>query len=85
MESDLPWVEKYRPTILDDVVGNEDTIERLKAISLDGNMPHLILTGSPGTGKTTSVQCLARALLGDAYSVRIVTLTFTLLNVGCCS
>lgn len=47
----LPWVEKYRPQTLDQVVGNEDTISRLQAISEDGNMPNLILSGPPGTGK----------------------------------
>lgn len=48
---DVPWVEKYRPRNLDDVVGNEDTLIRLRAIAEDGNMPNLILCGPPGTGK----------------------------------
>ena len=29
---ELPWVEKYRPTVLDDITGNVETIERLKVI-----------------------------------------------------
>lgn len=37
-------VEKYRPKVLDDVVGNEDTIERLKVIAKDGNCPHIIIS-----------------------------------------
>src|SRR5258705_1555322 len=37
-------VEKYRPQVLDDVVGNSDTIERLKVIARDGNVPHLIIS-----------------------------------------
>lgn len=49
---ELPWVEKYRPTVLDDVVGNSDTIERLKVIARDGNCPHIIISGLPGIGKT---------------------------------
>lgn len=40
----LPWVEKYRPHMLADVVGNEDAVMRLKSIAQDGNMPHMILT-----------------------------------------
>jgi hypothetical protein len=48
---DMPWVEKYRPRTLDDVVGNDDTLVRLRAIAIDGNMPNLILCGPPGTGK----------------------------------
>jgi hypothetical protein len=53
----LPWVEKYRPVTLDQVVGNEDTISRLQAISEDGNMPNLILSGPPGTGKVSPSLC----------------------------
>jgi hypothetical protein len=37
-------VEKYRPNVLDDVVGNIDTIERLKVIAKDGNCPHIIIS-----------------------------------------
>lgn len=61
---ELPWVEKYRPHKLDDVVGNEETIERLKLIVQDGNMPHMIILGLPGIGKTTSIHCLAYEMLG---------------------
>lgn len=39
-------VEKYRPVVLDDVVGNSDTIERLKVIARDGNCPHIIISVS---------------------------------------
>jgi replication factor C subunit 2/4 len=52
---DTPWVEKYRPRNLDDVVGNEDTLVRLRAIAEDGNMPNLILCGPPGTGKVSDM------------------------------
>lgn len=71
---ELPWVEKYRPVYLDDVVGNTETIERLKIIAKDGNMPHIIISGMPGIGKTTSVLCLARQLLGDAYKEAVLEL-----------
>ncbi|KAH8205018.1 hypothetical protein TruAng_000741 [Truncatella angustata] len=71
---ELPWVEKYRPVFLDDVVGNTETIERLKIIAKDGNMPHVIISGMPGIGKTTSVLCLARQLLGDSYKEAVLEL-----------
>ncbi|MCJ1313663.1 replication factor C subunit 4 [Agyrium rufum] len=71
---ELPWVEKYRPVYLDDVVGNVETIERLKIIAKDGNMPHLIISGLPGIGKTTSILCLARQMLGDAYKEAVLEL-----------
>ncbi|KAL9613715.1 MAG: hypothetical protein Q9167_001728 [Letrouitia subvulpina] len=71
---DLPWVEKYRPVYLDDIVGNVETIERLKIIAKDGNMPHVIISGMPGIGKTTSILCLARQLLGDSYKESVLEL-----------
>ncbi|KAI8989511.1 P-loop containing nucleoside triphosphate hydrolase protein [Pilobolus umbonatus] len=70
----LPWVEKYRPIELKDIVGNEDTISRLQAIAKDGNMPNIILTGLPGIGKTTSILCLAHALLGPSYKEAVLEL-----------
>ena len=69
-----PWVEAYRPRFLTDVLGNEDTILRLRAIAKDGNMPNLILCGPPGTGKTTSVHALARELLGSSYKDAVLEL-----------
>lgn len=71
---ELPWVEKYRPQRLEDVVGNTATIERLKVIQEDGNLPHLLISGLPGIGKTTSVHALAHALLGNAYKEAVLEL-----------
>ncbi|KAI9322803.1 P-loop containing nucleoside triphosphate hydrolase protein [Dichotomocladium elegans] len=70
----LPWLEKYRPIVLKDIVGNEETIGRLQVIARDGKMPNLILAGLPGIGKTTSVLCLAHELLGSAYKNAVLEL-----------
>ncbi len=43
-------------------------------IAEDGNMPNLIIAGPPGTGKTTSVLCLAHALLGASYRDAVLEL-----------
>ncbi|RNF24883.1 putative replication factor C, subunit 4 [Trypanosoma conorhini] len=61
----VPWVEKYRPKSMAEIVGNADAVARLQVIAQEGNLPNLLLCGPPGTGKTTSVLCLARALLSD--------------------
>ena len=69
-----PWLEKYRPQQIKDIVGNEETVGRLEVLAKQGNMPNLILSGPPGTGKTTSVLALARTLLGDAFKEGVLEL-----------
>mmetsp|Transcript_29198 Transcript_29198/g.87304 ORF Transcript_29198/g.87304 Transcript_29198/m.87304 type:complete len:324 (-) Transcript_29198:24-995(-) len=69
-----PWVEKYRPQVLSDVVGNEETIAKLQSVVNGGNMPNIILSGPPGTGKTTTMLCLARQMLGDLAKEAVLEL-----------
>lgn len=71
---ELPWVEKYRPQILDDVVGNEPVIDRLRVIAQYGNMPHILLAGPPGCGKTTAVMALAKQTLGNQLKNAVLEL-----------
>lgn len=70
----LPWVEKYRPRTIDEIIGNSIIIDRFKLISQEGCIPNMIITGPPGTGKTSSILCLARILLGDKYKESIIEL-----------
>ncbi|MHA2034813.1 MAG: replication factor C small subunit [Promethearchaeota archaeon] len=59
-----PFVEKYRPKLLDDIVNQEGIIKRLKQFVKDKSMPHLIFAGPAGTGKTTSALAMVRELYG---------------------
>jgi replication factor C subunit 2/4 len=69
-----PWIEKYRPSKLSQIVGNKRIISNLQSISESGNLPNLILAGPPGTGKTTSVLALAHELLGENFKKAVIEL-----------
>jgi hypothetical protein len=68
-------VEKYRPKTLDDVVGNEDTIDRLKVIAREGNCPHIIISvrfiivGDPPRFLTCCIQGHAWYWKNDKYTL----------------
>ena len=68
------WIEKYRPKVLNDVVGQDEIIERLKAYVKMRNVPHLIFSGSAGTGKTTSALALSRELFGETWKQNFIEL-----------
>ncbi|MCD6571678.1 MAG: replication factor C small subunit [Thermoplasmata archaeon] len=61
------WIEKYRPKTLDEVVGQKEIVERLKAYVNTKNIPHLIFAGPAGTGKTTCALAIARELYKENW------------------
>ena len=52
------WVEKYRPTNLDTYIGNDQLKSKVKVYLESGDLPHLLLFGKAGTGKTTLAKLL---------------------------
>ncbi len=63
-ENNTPWIEKYRPKKLADIVSQEESISILNNTLKTGELPHLLLYGSPGTGKTSSILALSNELFG---------------------
>lgn len=61
------WIEKYRPRILDEMVGQKEIVVRLQSYVKTGNLPHLLFTGSAGIGKTTAAVALAREFFGESW------------------
>ncbi len=64
--------EKYRPHKLDNIIGQDNIIKRLKVYVVTGNLPHLIFSGPPGVGKTTAGIALAKELYGNDYTSNFI-------------
>ncbi len=56
------WVEKYRPNKLEDYVGNEHLKSKVETYLESGDVPHLLLYGRAGTGKTTLAKLIVNSL-----------------------
>jgi replication factor C small subunit len=64
------WVEKYRPTIIDDYVFRDDSQrEQVKRWIKEKSIPHLLFSGSPGVGKTTLAKILIQAIGINEYDI----------------
>ena len=68
------WIEKNRPKVLNDVVGQDEIVERLKAYAKTKNVPHLLFAGPAGTGKTTSALALAKELFEVSWKQNFIEL-----------
>ena len=56
------WVEKYRPDTLEGYIGNEYILEKVKIYIQNEDVPHLLLYGSAGTGKTTLAKIITNQI-----------------------
>ena len=59
------WVEKYRPSSLDTYIGNEHLKSKVNVYLESGDLPHLLLFGKAGTGKTTLAKLLVNNIECD--------------------
>lgn len=68
----LPWIEKYRPQTIEDVLGHNENINTIKNLLNNNSLPHLLFYGSPGTGKTSTIITLVKQIYG--INVRLMTM-----------
>lgn len=54
------WCERYRPTTMDEFVGNEHIKDKVNSLINDQDIPHLMFAGKAGTGKTTLAKLLIK-------------------------
>src|SRR3989344_6352806 len=71
---ELPWVEKYRPERLSQVVGQKEITNRLENYVKNSTMPNLMFAGPAGVGKTSCAVALAREFFGDNFTQNFLEL-----------
>ena len=64
-KSNSLWVEKYRPSTLDTYIGNDHLKSKVSIYLESGDLPHLLLFGRAGTGKTTLAKILVKNIECD--------------------
>ena len=69
MAIQLPLVEKYRPTIFTDILFDEFLKGKINTIVQSKQLPNMIITGEPSTGKTSTVLYLAKTIYTDDNNV----------------
>ena len=70
----LPWVEKYRPKNSDEILLDPFIKEKINKMIELKTIPNMIITGEPGTGKTSTILYLAKHLYGNKYSDYVLEL-----------
>jgi len=63
-QNQLPWTEKYRPQMIDDIISHETIVKSLKKFIINKTLPHMLFFGLSGTGKTSTIMCCAREIYG---------------------
>lgn len=68
------WIEKYRPQSVKDICGQTHIMSDFHSFSSKKDFPHLLLYGTPGTGKTSTAFSLCNDILGDASEANTLVL-----------
>jgi len=63
----LIWTEKYRPSSLSEIAGQEYIVKRLQAFVKEKSLPHCLFVGPAGCGKSTASMCIAKELYGSGW------------------
>ena len=61
------WTEKFRPSKFYDLVGQNEIVQRIESLTKSLNIPHLLLAGPAGTGKSTLALIIVKELFGDSW------------------
>lgn len=66
MSSEI-WTEKYRPSKFNELIGQDEIVKRVSSLVNSMNIPHLLLAGPAGTGKSTLALIIVKTLYGENW------------------
>ena len=70
----LPWIEKYRPSNTNEILLDNFLLEKIYKIIENKSIPNMILTGEPGTGKTSTILIIAKSIYESNYHENVLEL-----------
>ncbi len=70
----IPWVEKYRPKNSEEILLEPFIKQKIEKILETKSIPNMIITGEPGTGKTSTILFLAKQIYKDRYADNVLEL-----------
>jgi DNA polymerase III delta prime subunit len=73
-EISLPLVEKHRPVVFNDILFDDFLKEKIKNILKSKQLPNMVITGEPSTGKTSTVLYMAKKIYKDDYDNNVLEL-----------
>ncbi|KAK4469558.1 hypothetical protein MN116_006603 [Schistosoma mekongi] len=74
MSMEIPWIEKYRPSSIEDLISHGDISKTIKRFIDNDKLPHLLFYGPPGTGKTSTILAAAKRLYSRQFASMVLEL-----------
>jgi replication factor C subunit 3/5 len=73
-DNTLPWIEKYRPNKINNIIGQDNIIGSIKKMLKNGSFPHMLFHGTSGTGKTSTILSIIEELYGNNKTLMVMKL-----------
>jgi replication factor C small subunit len=67
----MRWIEKYRPVTFSQCIGNKEVFQQIEGLTLTPDIPHFLLYGPSGTGKTTAARIITSIISDEGNLTEI--------------
>jgi DNA polymerase III delta prime subunit len=74
IKENKPWVEKHRPQKLSEIVQDDDILKKLNGMLKDRFIPHMLVDGHAGVGKTSSIKAYIKEVYKENYELCVLEL-----------